>query len=57
MNAVLLIAWKDLRQRLRDRSFFIYGVAAPLALASAVVRRLRRAAAFKALRNSWSGIS
>ncbi len=33
MNAVLLIAWKDLRQRLRDRSFFIYGVAAPLALA------------------------
>lgn len=33
MRAVLLIAWKDLRQRLRDRSFFIYGVAAPLALA------------------------
>lgn len=32
MNAALIIAGKDLRQRLRDRSFFILGIAAPLAL-------------------------
>ncbi len=33
MRAALLIALKDLRQRLRDRSFFIFGVLAPLSIA------------------------
>ncbi|MCW5697728.1 MAG: ABC transporter permease [Bauldia sp.] len=33
LPAVLLIARKELAQRLRDRSFFIIGLAAPLALA------------------------
>ncbi len=33
MRTVLLIATKDLRQRTRDKSIFILGVAAPLALA------------------------
>lgn len=33
MRAALLIALKELRQRLRDRSVYIFGLAAPLALA------------------------
>lgn len=33
MRAALLIALKDLRQRLRDRSFFIFGLLAPLSIA------------------------
>jgi ABC-2 type transport system permease protein len=33
VQAALLIARKDLRQRLRDRSAFIYGIVAPLGLA------------------------
>lgn len=33
MRAVLTIAAKDLRQRTRDRSFFIFGVLAPFSLA------------------------
>lgn len=33
MNAALLIAGKDLRQRIRDRSAFLLGVVAPLGLA------------------------
>lgn len=33
MRAALLIAWKDLRQRIRDRSAFILGILAPLGLA------------------------
>jgi ABC-2 type transport system permease protein len=33
VRAALLIARKDLRQRLRDRSAFIYGIIAPLGLA------------------------
>lgn len=32
MDAVFVLAAKDLRQRLRDRSFFILGILAPLAL-------------------------
>lgn len=32
MRAVFVLAAKDLRQRLRDRSFFILGILAPLAL-------------------------
>ncbi len=32
MRAVFVLAGKDLRQRLRDRSFFIMGILAPLAL-------------------------
>ncbi len=33
MRAAFLIAGKDLRQRLRDRSALIYGIVAPLGLA------------------------
>ena len=33
MRAALLIARKDLRQRLRDKSAFLYGIVAPLGLA------------------------
>jgi len=33
MNAPFFIACKDLRQRLRDKSAFLYGIVAPLALA------------------------
>ena len=33
MSATLLIAWKDLRQRARDRSMFVIALAVPLALA------------------------
>ena len=32
--SALLIAWKDIRQRLRDRSFYLWGVAAPFGLAA-----------------------
>ncbi len=32
MKAIFVLAGKDLRQRLRDRSFFIMGILAPLAL-------------------------
>jgi ABC-2 type transport system permease protein len=32
--AALLIALKDIRQRLRDRSFYLWGIAAPLGLAA-----------------------
>ena len=33
MWATLLIAWKDLRQRTRDRSAFVIAFVVPLALA------------------------
>ena len=33
MRATLLIAWKDLRQRARDRSAFLIAIVVPLALA------------------------
>jgi len=33
MRAILTVAAKDLRQRVRDRSFFIFGVLAPFSLA------------------------
>lgn len=33
MNATTVIAWKDLVQRARDRSIFVVGIVAPLALA------------------------
>lgn len=32
--AALLIAWKDIRQRLRDRSAYLWGIVAPLGLAT-----------------------
>ncbi len=32
MQTVLLLTWKDLRQRLRDKSFIILGIVAPLAI-------------------------
>jgi ABC-2 type transport system permease protein len=34
MRAALLIAVKDLRQRIRDRSFFLWGIVAPVGLAA-----------------------
>ncbi len=34
MRTVLLIALKDVRQRVRDKSAFLYGIVAPLALAA-----------------------
>lgn len=33
MQAILIVAAKDLKQRVRDRSFFIFGVLAPFSLA------------------------
>ncbi len=33
MRAILIVAAKDLKQRVRDRSFFIFGVLAPFSLA------------------------
>ncbi len=32
MQTILLLTWKDLRQRFRDKSFFIMGIVAPLAI-------------------------
>jgi len=34
MRAAVLIAIKDLRQRIRDRSFFLWGIVAPVGLAA-----------------------
>ena len=34
MQAAFQIAWKDIRQRVRDRSVFIWGIIAPVGLAA-----------------------
>ncbi|MCJ7795610.1 MAG: hypothetical protein MUQ56_02395, partial [Thermoleophilia bacterium] len=34
MRTALLIAGKDIRQRIRDRSVFVWGILAPLGLAA-----------------------